>query len=249
MRKHLLLEHVKRWIRVCEARIAWGRTHEQFRGINFSLVKPYFWDDTDPANFAAEILPYFEHMPEMPEDAWVIDAGAATGQFTVAFALTHPRARIVSFEPSRRQRILTTRNLAINHAGKQCTIEPFGLWNDNCTLAFRTHGAISSLEQVSELAGRFPFTEKVAVMRLDDWAGQIQPPRLNLIKMDIEGAELEAIQGMKNVLARYRPALLVQAYHIREGARTLERCVEALHPFGYACREIESSGLLVAVPV
>lgn len=189
-----------------------------------------------------------EKFPQTNEK-WVVDAGAATGQFSVAFALTHPGSRIIAFEPSRRQRILIRRNLAINHVAKQCTIEPFGLWSENGTLAFRTHGAISSLELVSELSGRFLFTEKARVIRLDDWARQNQLPRLDLIKMDIEGAEIEAIQGMKNVLVRHRPALLIQAYHIRNGSRTLEHCINELCSLGYACREIASSGLLIAAPV
>jgi hypothetical protein len=43
--------------------------------------------------------------------------------------------------------------------------------------------------------------------------------------------------------------LLVQAYHVRGGARTFERCATMLHSLGYRCRELEpSSGMLHAVP-
>lgn len=242
------MEHAKRIIRLGDACLATGRTRETFRGREFLLVKPAFWNDTDPNCFAAEIHPYFEYMPSLPDRPCVLDAGSATGHFTVAFGQIYPGSRVIAFEPSLRQRILMRRNLSLSKLQELCTIVPCGLWNANTSLAFRTHGAISSLEQVSELSGRFLFAEKVKVVRLDDWVSQNQPPRLDLIKMDIEGAELEALEGMKNVLARHRPSLLIQAYHIRDGARTLERCEKYLQLHGYQCWEANLSGMLIAKP-
>lgn len=249
MNKHLLLEHVKRLIRLGDALLATGRTVEHFRGLEFPLVRTRFWSDTEPANFAAEIHPYFDHMPAVPDYPLVVDSGAASGQFTVAFGLTHPASRIVAFEPSPRQRILLRRNLVINGLTGRSAIQPFGLWNADTTLAFRTHGALSSLAGASQIPDNFLFAEKVEVIRLDDWMRSNPLPRLDLVKMDIEGAEIEALEGMTATLARYRPALLVQAYHLREGVRTLERCEDFLRARGYTCREAESSGLLIATPV
>ena len=65
--------------------------------------------------------------------------------------------------------------------------------------------------------------------------------------MDIEGAEIEALEGADEVLRQYHPRLLVQAYHQRNGVRTFERCVKFLTRFGYQCRELNpESGLLEA---
>jgi hypothetical protein len=65
--------------------------------------------------------------------------------------------------------------------------------------------------------------------------------------MDIEGAEVEALEGARSVLTRWRPELLVQAYHERNGSRTYERCAALLADLGYACREATpGSGLLHA---
>ena len=248
MKQYVFLEHLKRLVRLADARLARGRTLQEFRGITFPLIKTRFWDETSPENFAREIHPYFNHMPSLSRGAWVVDAGAATGQFAVAFGLTHPNCHIVAFEPSPRQRILLQRNLTINSLTSRSTIKPFGLWNAGTTLAFRTHAALSSLADASQIPAEYAFTERVPVIRLDDWAKENPPPRLDLVKMDIEGAEIEALQGMEKTLATYRPALLVQAYHLRDGTRTLERCAAILNAMKYNCHEADASGLLVATP-
>ena len=65
--------------------------------------------------------------------------------------------------------------------------------------------------------------------------------------MDIEGAEIEALEGAGEALRKYHPRLIIQAYHQRNGIRTFERCASYLTPFGYQCREIKlGSGLLEA---
>lgn len=52
---------------------------------------------------------------------------------------------------------------------------------------------------------------EVACVRLDDILDESCPP--TFIKLDIEGAELDAIEGARSSIARHRPALAVCAYH------------------------------------
>lgn len=240
---------MKRSARVFDALTAYKKSRIQFRGCNIELYNPQFWNDAGPENFKTEIEPYFDHMDDLPaEDPVIIDAGAATGHFAVACAARYPRARIYAFEPSMRQRILLRRNARLNHVASCIQTEPVGLWDKPEILAFRTHGALSSLADVSQIPKNFVFDEQVKVIRLDDWVSRHPLLQLHLVKMDIEGAELEALEGMRSVLARYRPTLLIQAYHIRDGKRTLEQCARSLELIGYVCREAGNTGLLVAKP-
>lgn len=156
-----------------------------------------------------------------------------------------PHAKIVAFEPSLRQRILLRRNAARNGVEK-VQIEPFGLWNRSDILPFRTNGAESSFASVSRFDGRLPFPEHVSVLALDEWVAKSQISRLDLIKADIEGAEIHMLEGAVNTLDRFHPRLLLQAYHIVDGSRTFERCCRFLEPFGYVIRE-PRTGLLYAV--
>ena len=76
-------------------------------------------------------------------------------------------------------------------------------------------------------------------------------PRIDFIKIDIEGMELEALAGAENAIARHRPAMLVES--IKTGAAALRSWLAA---HGYAVFEIginflavhASDPILAAIP-
>lgn len=47
--------------------------------------------------------------------------------------------------------------------------------------------------------------------RLDDLSTEIE--RIDFVKLDIEGAERFALQGAENMLRKYKPQMMVSAYH------------------------------------
>ena len=245
---HVLREFLKRTVRLAESRVIWRQRRVKFGAGELRLLRSRFWDDTEQKIFDAEIPPYFRGMgaggatPEV-----ILDAGAATGHFALAATARWPGARVICFEPSARQRVMLRRNARLNGVAERIAVESLALWNAAGFLRFRTHGAISCLEVVSTLPRHLPFEETVRVEPLDVWAARTGLARVDWIKMDIEGAEIEALQGMRGTLARCRPSLLVQAYHVRDGVRTFEACARWLTAAGYRCEEAGTgSGLLVA---
>ena len=243
-----IAEDLKRAVRLVEARVAWKRNCVPFLGHTLTFVRSHWWDDSTPDSFAREIVPYFETLGSLRSGLTVIDAGAATGMFATAWAAHDPTSRIFAFEPSPRQRILLQRNLRLNGVSAQVAVSPQGLWNREEALSFRTHGALSSVANAAQMPGGYLFTEYIPAVTLDGWIAARDITKVDLIKMDIEGAELEALAGMKNTLQAHRPTLLIQAYHLRAGTRTFERCAEQLRASGYTCREVDATGLLHATP-
>ena len=64
----------------------------------------------------------------------------------------------------------------------------------------------------------------------------------NTVEQEIFDAEISPYLGRL-----YHPRLLMQAYHLRDSARTYERCAGYLAQFGYKCRELNlGSGLMDA---
>jgi FkbM family methyltransferase len=241
-----ILYTTKRLLRILDSRWTRKTRSVQFRGISFQFYSTYWWSDVSQTLLETEIAPYFDALEKDFEPSIVIDVGAATGHFAVLAAKLFPGSKVYAFEPSERQRILLERNARINGV-ENLEIEPFGLWNRADQLAFRTNGAESSFESVSRFRGQLQFLEKVSVLSLDQWAREKNISGIDLVKLDAEGAEIEVLEGASAVLERDHPHLLIQAYHIREGARTLERCAEILHGHRYTTRETgEQSGLLCA---
>ncbi|MCO5061015.1 MAG: FkbM family methyltransferase [Kiritimatiellae bacterium] len=245
-----IAERLKLRIRIAEARWNPRVRHSQFRDTPLKLVNSTWWNTTDPTLIEQEIGAYFDALPSpLPPDSHVLDAGAAAGLFSISWALKYPNSKLFAFEPSERQRTLLTRNATLNKVSRKIAIFPTGLWNEPTTLSFRTHGDISSVEGLTPNLNRFQFTEHIPVIKLDDWVQQNKIEKLDLIKMDIEGAEIEALHGATQTLQSLKPQLLVQAYHIRNGVRTLEPCVDWLtRQCGYACREWRKTALIHATP-
>lgn len=52
--------------------------------------------------------------------------------------------------------------------------------------------------------------ERVNAVRLDDYVQNNKISRIKLIKIDIEGAELFALNGMKSTLEQYKPTVLIE---------------------------------------
>jgi len=74
----------------------------------------------------------------------------------------------------------------------------------------------------------------------------ISPP--NVIKMDIEGAELRALRGASESIQRYRPVIFLATH----GRKVHEGCCQLLQSWGYECRLLggflEERGEIIARP-
>lgn len=69
-------------------------------------------------------------------------------------------------------------------------------------------------------------TNRIEAVALDNL--EIQPP--TFIKLDVEGSELKALNGMSNVIQKYRPALAVCIYHKWQDIFELPLYIKSLRP-------------------
>jgi FkbM family methyltransferase len=239
---------IKRMVRLVEAKTTPLRSTVVFDARRFHLVRSLWWHDAHQDSFEREIQPYFHALSPGRQYRTIVDAGAATGLFAIAACAAFANAHVWAFEPSRRQRVVLHRNLRLNGFDRRVDVMPTGLWQAPDVLAFRTHGAIGALRLVSDLPAALGFHERVPVTSLDAWVLDHRVSGIDLIKMDIEGAELEALAGARETLLRDGPDLLIQAYHLRDGVRTFEPCSLQLRSWGYDVREVPGcAGLLHAV--
>ena len=56
---HVLLEFLKRTVRLAESRVIWRQRRVKFGAGELRLLRSRFWDDTEQKIFDAEIPPYF----------------------------------------------------------------------------------------------------------------------------------------------------------------------------------------------
>jgi FkbM family methyltransferase len=165
---------------------------------------------------------YFAAGIPSPASIRMLDGGACEGD-AVRNALTSGGKveRVWCFEPDARNFIALSEWLKAQDGIGEAEVWPCGLWNRSGVLRFSGGtGASSHLDPAGE--------ERVSVVALDETFPV--PPPINLVKLDIEGAEAKALNGMKNLLAERRPHLAVCVYHKPEDLWAILLQIEAMVP-------------------
>ncbi|MDD4892868.1 MAG: FkbM family methyltransferase [Candidatus Rickettsiella isopodorum] len=141
----------------------------------------------------------------------VIDAGACYGETAIYFAQSvGPDGKVYCFEFSKPNLDILYKNLNLNlNYNKRINVIEKPLWSQSDIDVGSNNGGPGN--QVI-LASK-PNDIKVKTISLDDFDHLSNLKRIDFIKMDIEGAELEALMGAKNVLKKYKPILAISVYH------------------------------------
>jgi FkbM family methyltransferase len=164
----------------------------------------------------------------------VLDCGANVGFFT-RFALRSGAARVVAFEPSRGNNACLRRNAEAEITAGRVTVIDKGVWDREATLSFSTKnkGNPGGHHLTAEGAG----DTQVPVTSIDDACQRLSLPRVDYIKLDVEGAEVSAILGAKRVIQQFRPWLCVATEHTDDlfaNALAVFDAVQSIQP-SYRC--------------
>lgn len=84
----------------------------------------------------------------------------------------------------------------------------------------------------------------ITTTTLDQYVSDMQIKRLDIIKIDVEGAELDALEGGRETIRRFRPRVMmeVNVSHLRRAGKTLDDLVGFWADLGYSMFRIEHSG-------
>ncbi|HUQ91359.1 MAG TPA: FkbM family methyltransferase [Bryobacteraceae bacterium] len=158
----------------------------------------------------------------------VYDIGAQAGYHAmVAARCVGPTGSVYAFEPSPRNQAYIRRNLAINGVSRVELVEA-AVCDAEGRVAFDA-GAGFMAGHVSPSGGI-----SVRCVSLDSWLdGGGVPP--NLIKIDVEGAELRVLQGAARMLSAHHPAIMLDTHDFLRGEclGLHEACVRFLRDAGY----------------
>jgi FkbM family methyltransferase len=159
----------------------------------------------------------------------VLDLGAHNGLYSLlASRCVGTRGNVIAFEPSPRERRALRLHLILNRC-RNVIVQSDALGSEsvqaNLFVVEGSQTGCNSLRSPEVSSGTF--TVRVRVTRLDDWLGKQKIDRVDFIKLDVEGAELDALKGAAQLLERRpRPVILAEVADVR----TL--------PWGYRAREI-----------
>ena len=157
----------------------------------------------------------------------VIDCGAHIGLFS-RFAVQRGAGRVIAIEPDPENLVCLEENLAEEIAAGKVTVVKAGVWDRKTRLSLQIDQGNSAAHSFVFAYGD-PNAEKVAgieVLPLDDIVQDLQLDRVDFIKMDIEGAERQALAGSVDTIARFKPRLAVCSYHMQDDPGTISEVVQ-----------------------
>ena len=134
----------------------------------------------------------------------VIDVGADIGYYTLLFsANSGPNGHVYSFEPNPSSRAWLDKNIELNQARN---ITSIGI------ALFDTSGEVALNHDQIAMNTQSPNILRVPTQPFDEWRKAQQIKRVDLIKIDAEGAEMRILRGMRNTILGDRPKLLVEIH-------------------------------------
>jgi|SRR5665213_413891 len=207
----------------------WGVpiTLEGFDGDHISETIRRTGDFFEP-EFLRTVWDYVVTMERDRRSSVVVDVGAYIGNHTVLFGTFLPVQQVIAVEPNPKAFEVLQRNIAANNLGNM--VVPY-----QCALGSAPGEAGIELGKESNL-GHTRITEgnDVEVRTLDDIVPEDK--RVSVIKIDVEGAELDVLKGASRLLAEQSPAVFVEVL----GQKAHVEVNELLRSHGYSLRDYQS---------
>lgn len=157
----------------------------------------------------------------------VLDCGANIGVVTRE-ALNAGAAKVVAIEPAPENLESLRRNFAPEIASGRVVIYTKGVWDKDDVLEMHfdhDNSAADSFVLHPEQGGDKGM--KFEVTTIDKMVQELNLPRVDFIKMDIEGSETRALIGARNTLAKYHPRISVAVYHQPDHAVEVPKAIRA----------------------
>jgi FkbM family methyltransferase len=161
----------------------------------------------------------------------VLDCGANVGTYTRR-AVRAGASRVVAIEPAPWALECLRRNLSAEIAKGSVVVYPKGVWDhdDKLELTVGPGGATSAATLVLGEGGKPRLATVVPLTTIDELVAELHLPRVDFIKMDIEGAEPNALRGAVRTVAQFHPRLAISLEHRKTDSDTIPALARTLWP-------------------
>ena len=181
---------------------------------------------------------YFEHGSELffesllKPNMRVIDLGANLGIYTLR--ALRKKCMVFAYEPTPRTFDLLRQNIKASGFAESGRIQAYQMAvSDQCgTINFYENPSMCGHNSIYGESGQQPI--EVSVTTLDSQLDTLQ--RIDLVKMDIEGAEYHALLGMRELIRRNPDLQIIMEFapeHIRRAGREPEALLALIHELGF----------------
>jgi FkbM family methyltransferase len=149
----------------------------------------------------------------------VLDCGAYEGHFSIiASRLVGNKGLVYSFEPQDEMADTMSKKF-LKYGLSNIRVINKGIFSHKSSMLVDkgTYNAGFSIVDLDESVND---QVRIDLIDIDSFVIDYKLKRLDFVKMDIEGAEIEALIGAKKALNKFFPKVVIASYHIRDGSKT-----------------------------
>jgi len=188
-----------------------------------------------------DILALAEELAEQVDDEYggdsrgvqandiVLDCGASAGTFTRA-ALRRGAKLVVAIEPAPWALECLRRNLRDEIQSGRVILYPKGVWDHEDSLQLNVPPGMASTAGTVALSRPNGVVASVPLTTIDRIAADLHLERVDFIKMDIEGAEPNALRGAVQTVKQFHPRMAISLEHRASDPATLPELTRQLWP-------------------
>lgn len=172
-----------------------------------------------------------EYMHEiLREGSIFIDVGAHLGRFTLLGArLVGEKGMVVALEPDQRVFQRLVENVGLNNLQNVIAL-PIAASNRNVLALFKLSKTLRGWSSLTNMHKDTVVAEvPIPAFTLDTLVESLRLERVDLVKIDVEGAEDKVLEGAVEVLDVFRPALLIEMH----AEDPWSKCRKILENYGY----------------
>jgi FkbM family methyltransferase len=143
-----------------------------------------------------------------------LDVGVNVGQTLIKLKALDPGRRYIGFEPNPTC-VFYVRELIEENGFQGCTVLPVGLFTRDAVLSLDMFSNDRTDSSASLISGYRPNNKIysqmfVPVCRFESVANLLDVDKVGVIKIDVEGAELEVVKSLSGLIRSHRPIILLE---------------------------------------
>jgi FkbM family methyltransferase len=145
-----------------------------------------------------------------------LDIGGAEGFFTLQMAaLAGANGRVITFEPSDRG-VQISQNLKLNEDRGLAKVEILRAYAGRAEAPVEPNGPVPTIG-------------------VDHWLAEHGVGKIDVVKIDVDGGEIDVVQGMSQTLQKYHPHLTIEIH----SPELLVGVMALIEPMGYKMKRVE----------
>jgi len=157
----------------------------------------------------------------------VLDCGANVGVFTRT-ALNRGAGLVVAIEPAPATVECLRRNFQKEIGDGRVIVVPKGVWDHPDVLELAEGGEGNTTGDSFVLGRNQKNKIKLPLTTIDILAAELKLPRVDFVKMDIEGAEKQALRGGTETIRKFHPRMAIASEHLADDVTAIPQVVRAI---------------------